>query len=824
MNYSIKEISGIIKASCHSVSDMSVTHLLTDSRSLSVPENTLFFALQTKTGDGHQYVGELYRSGVRSFVVSKELPSFKQMNDANFLLVKDSLKALQLLTIHHRKRFSIPVIGITGSNGKTVVKELLYQLMHTDFNIIRSPRSYNSQIGVPLSVWEMNEQHTLAIFEAGISYRHEMDSLRPIISPTIGVITNIGEAHQENFKSAKEKCIEKLSLFIDSDIIIYNADNKLIESALDASFLSYKAVGWSRRDADAHFFVEAIEKGATTTRLRCTMMGITHEFTIPFTDDGCIEDVIHSMAVLFYLKPSEIMRKDETFASLEPVAMRLEIKQGINGCHLINDTYNSDINSLSVALNFQQSRRLGNELKSTVILSDILQSGMHPKALYADVAERLRRKHVMRIIGIGRQISAYASLFEGMEKEFYPSTESFIRHLTQNHFQNELILIKGSRSFQFERITELLTKKVHETILEVNLDAIVQNYNYYRSLLRPQTKIVCMVKAFGYGVGSYEIAKTLQEHHCDYLAVAVADEGEELRKEGISIPILVMNPELNSFHTLFDQRLEPEIYGFRLLDALIKEADRRGIISFPVHIKIDTGMHRLGFEPEDVPEIIRRLKAQNGLRVRSVFSHLVGSDTPELDDFTKSQFELFMKVVSGFEDELGYPVLKHILNSAGIERFVEHQMDMVRLGISLYGISTSENTDHLQCVCTFKTIILQLRQVPAGHSVGYGRKTILQRDSTIATLPVGYADGLDRRLSDGIGEALVGGKRCPVVGAICMDACMIDVTDVEAKEGDTVILFNEELTVCEIARKINRIPYEVLTSISPRVKRIYFRE
>ena len=823
MNYSIKEIAGIIKASGSIVCDMPIANLLTDSRAVSVPESALFFAFPTKTGDGHRYIGDLYRLGVRNFVISSKLPEYKQMETANFLVVKDTLKALQQLAAFHRQRFSIPVIGITGSNGKTVVKELLYQLMHTDFNIVRSPRSYNSQIGVPLSVWEMNEHHTLGIFEAGISHPHEMDALRPVISPTIGVITNIGTAHQENFKSAKEKCIEKLSLFTDSDLIIYNADNKLIESALDASSLSYKAVGWSYKDVDAALYVRSIVKGTTSTRLRCTIMGFSHEYTIPFTDDGFIEDIIHCMAVMFYLKPSEVRRKDAIFASLEPVAMRLEVKQGVNGCHLINDTYNSDINSLSVALNFQHSRK-GKELKSTVILSDILQSGMPPKLLYVDVAERLRRKQINRIIGIGPDISAHAALFEQPEKEFYPSTESFIEQFKQHQFRNELILLKGSRSFHFERITELLAKKVHETILEVNLDAIIHNYNYFRSRLRPQTKIVCMVKAFGYGAGSIEIAKTLQEHRCDYLAVAVADEGEELRKEGVSIPVMVMNPEMNSFHLLFDRQLEPEVYSFRLLDALIKEAERRGVISFPVHIKIDTGMCRLGFEPDDVPEIARRLKSQNGLTVRSIFSHPAGCDSPALDDFTQHQINLFTKAAGELEEQLGYTVLKHILNSAGIERFTEYQMDMVRLGISLYGVSVSGVTKDLQCVCSFKTIILQLRKVSAGSSVGYGRKTFVKRDTTLAILPVGYADGMNRLLSDGTGEALVGGKRCPVVGNICMDLCMIDVTGVDAKEGDPVILFNEDLTVNEIAEKIHTIPYEILTSISPRVKRVYYRE
>ena len=825
MNYSIYEIAGIIRASCHIVSDRTIIYLLTDSRALAYPETTLFFALPTKTNDGHKYVVDLYQLGVRNFVVSTKLPEYEKLEEANFLTVKDTLKALQKLVATHRKRFSIPVIGITGSNGKTVVKELLYQLMHTDFNIIRSPRSYNSQIGVPLSVWEMNEQHTLGIFEAGISYPHEMDNLRPVIAPTIGVITNIGEAHQENFKSMKEKCIEKLSLFIDSEVIIYNADDPLIESALEATCLSYKAVGWSRKDADATLYINEIEKEEITTRIRCTTMGIAHDYTVPFTDDGSIENIIHCMAVLFYLKPSDIIAKDARFASLEPVAMRLEVKQGINGCHLINDTYNSDINSLSVALNFQHRRKMGKEMKSTVILSDILQSGLSPTALYTEVAERLLRMDVGRIIGIGPDINACAKLFYRMESEFYPSTEAFIKQFKQNRFQNEMILIKGSRSFQFEQITELLEMKVHETILEVNLDAIVHNYNYYRSLLRPQTKIACMVKAFGYGVGSFEPAKTLQDHHCDYLAVAVADEGCDLRKEGVTVPIMVMNPEFSSFHLLFDQRLEPEVYSFRLLNAFIRETKRRGITSYPVHIKIDTGMHRLGFEPEDIPEIVHCLKTQSGLKVRSVFSHLVGSESPELDDFTRYQLNLFTKVVAELENELGYPVMKHILNSAGIERFVDYQFDMVRLGISLYGISTSaEVSNRLQCVCSLKTVILQIRRVAAGDSIGYGRKTVVTRDSKIAILPIGYADGLNRLLSNRVGEALVGGRRCPVVGNICMDACMIDVTDVEAKEGDQVILFNKELTVSEISEKINTIPYEILTSISPRVKRVYYRE
>jgi alanine racemase len=774
---------------------------------------------------------------VRSFVISKESESVRSRSftspgpDANFLIVSDVLKSLQLLAAFHRRRFRIPVVGITGSNGKTVVKELLYQLVHTDFNIVRSPRSYNSQIGVPLSVWEMNEQHTLGIFEAGISMPDEMDKLRQIISPAIGLITNIGEAHQKNFKSMKEKAVEKLSLFADCDVIIYNADDELVEDALYESCLSLKAVGWSRRNPDAAFYVGKITKSRTDTTIDCTLMGMSHRFTVPFVDDGSIEDVIHCIALLFYLKPSEVMNKDEVFSRLEPVAMRLETKDGVNGCRLINDTYNSDFNSLAVALDFQLSRRADTTMRSTVILSDILQSGVWPDYLYTRVAELLRIKNVDRIIGIGNDISSCARFFTCKEKMFYTSTDEFLRDIsmkpelhTSQFFLNEIILIKGSRSFHFERITERLEKKVHETILEVNLDAVIHNFNYFRSQLKPSTKMVCMIKAFGYGVGAFETAKTLQEHRCDYLAVAVADEGRDLRREGISIPVIVMNPEFSSFSMMFDNALEPEVYNFRLLDALISESKKRGIRHFPVHIKIDTGMHRLGFEPQQVEEICRRLMSQDGIVARSVFSHLAGSDAEEFDDFTRQQIAAFDAASAEMELRLGYPVIKHILNSAGIERFISHQKDMVRLGISLYGISASGEQGKLQCVCSLKTVILQIRYVKAGESVGYGRRTVVSRSSRIAVIPTGYADGLDRRLSNGVGEVLVRDTRCPVVGNICMDACMIDVTDVEAVEGDTVIIFNDRLTVDEIARRIGSIPYEILTSISPRVKRVYFRE
>lgn len=821
MEYKIKEIAKILGIRSGKWTDDTISLLLTDSRRLSFPEKSLFFALRTKTNDGHKYIEDLYKLRVRHFVVSEMLPVFETMPDANFLCVKDTEKALQKLAAYHRSRFDIPVIGITGSNGKTIVKEFLYQLLHEEFHIVRSPRSYNSQIGVPLSVWAMNEKHTLGLFEAGISQPDEMERLQPIIAPKIGVITNLGEAHQENFFSLNQKCLEKLQLFAEAETIIYNGDDAILSHCIESALLSHKAVAWSRINSEAPLYISSVKKNEGETTLSCVLFGIEREITIPFDDDASIENVIHCLAVMLYLKPSSIhdLRK---FSRLEPVDMRLNIKQGIQNCMLINDTYNSDINSLDIALSFQQSRKVDKKMKSTLILSDILQTGTLPKTLYKKVADLIRRKGVQRLVGIGRDLVAFEHLFE-MEKEFYLTTEEYLRSGAWRNCRDELILIKGSRRFHFEQISELLEKKVHETILEVNLDAIVQNFNDYRSRLRPETKMACMVKAFGYGAGSYEVAKTLQEHRCDYLAVAVADEGAELRKAGISIPLIVMNPEFSSFNLLLENDLEPEVYSFRLLDALIRETERRGITGYPIHIKLDTGMHRLGFQPGDIPAILERLRAQSGLKVRSLFSHLAGSDEAALDNFTRRQIEMYQQAALVLEEGLDYTVIKHVLNSAGIERFADAQFDMVRLGLGLYGVSASGQTG-LKNVTTLKTTILQIQQVPKGDSVGYNRKTFLERDSRIAILPIGYADGFDRHLGNGRGEVSVKGKRCRIVGNICMDTCMVDVTDTDAREGDPVILFGEALPVQELATTLDTIPYEILTSISPRVKRVYYRE
>ncbi|MDR0758077.1 MAG: bifunctional UDP-N-acetylmuramoyl-tripeptide:D-alanyl-D-alanine ligase/alanine racemase [Tannerella sp.] len=823
MRYRITEIADIIEP-LETVlrNDCAIDYLLTDSRTLSFPESTLFFALKTSSNDGHKYVSELYRLRVRCFVVTRMTAEFRSMTDASFLIVGDVLKALQQLAAHHRKRFDFPVIGITGSNGKTIVKELLYQILHRHFNIVRSPRSYNSQLGVPLSVWQMNRKHTLGIFEAGISQPDEMENLRRVIAPTIGILTNVGKAHQENFTSAAQKCLEKLALFNHCDCIIYNADDEFVSNALDTACLSQKGLGWSRINSDAPLFVQAVDRKENSTGIKCIMFGVARTFEIPFTDEASIENVIHCIALTLYLKPV-IFDSMQVFSTLEPVAMRLEVKKGINNCLLINDTYNSDINSLDIALDFMQSRRGRKKMKSVIILSDILQTGILPKSLYKRVAELLHQKNADRLIGIGRDLKEHSAMFR-MKSEFYLTTDEFLRSPSIRSFQNELILLKGARMFHFERITERMEEKVHETILEVNLDALVHNYKYFRSRLRPETRIACMVKAFGYGAGAYELAKTLQDHHCDYLAVAVADEGRELRREGIAIPIMVMNPEPSSFNSLFEFRLEPEVYCFALLDALTKETEHRGITSYPIHIKIDTGMHRLGFHPDEIPELCIRLQQQGGLYACSVFTHLAGSDSAEHDGFTLRQIRTFEAAAAQMEKELDCSIIKHVLNSAGIERFDEYQKDMVRLGIALYGISAADDSKRLQTVSSLKTTILQIIRVPAGDSIGYGRNSYVSRNSRIASIPIGYADGLRRNLGNGRGEVVVCGRRCPIVGNICMDICMIDVTDSDAQEGDEVEIFGKQLPVTEVAEKAGTIPYEILTSVSPRVKRVYYRE
>lgn len=824
MFYSLEKVTALIGARRFGNAEARIDWLLTDSRSLAFPETTLFFALRTPVGDGHKYIPDLYRRGVRNFVVGTVPDNYEtDYPDANFLRVLSPLKALQRLAERHREEYVLPVIGITGSNGKTVVKEWIYQLLMLSMNVTRSPRSYNSQVGVPLSVWLLDERSRIGVFEAGISQPGEMQALRAIIQPTIGVMTNIGPAHQENFSTIQEKCHEKLLLFKDAKVLIYNADEAVVAESVHDFGFGGQLFGWSRKDENATVFVRAIEPTEDgKTRIAYFFNGTAAEYTLPFADEASIQNSITALCVCLYLglTPADIARR---MALLEPVAMRLEVVQGVRGCTLINDAYNSDAAALDIALDFMNRRAKEQAAKGrTLILSDIFQTGIPAEELYAKVADMLKSRGVERLIGVGPAISAAHTLFS-IKKSFYPTSEALLESGELDTIHDEIILLKGARNFGFEQIAKALSLRVHETTLDVNLEAIAENLHFYRSFMKPETKLTCMVKASAYGAGSIEIAKTLQERGVDYLAVAVADEGAELRRAGITAGIIVMNPEMSAFGTLFEYELEPEIYSFNLLDALIRAARRQGITDFPVHLKLDTGMHRLGFNPKtDIPVLIDRLSHQRALIPRSVFSHFVGADSDGFDDFSEKQFKLFDEASRTLQAAFPHKILRHICNSAGIERFPERHLDMVRLGLGLYGIDPIDNRV-LHNVATLRTTILQIRDVPAGDSIGYSRKTVLDRPSRIAAIPIGYADGLNRHLGNRRGYCLVNGQKADYVGNICMDVCMIDVTDIPCREGDSVEIFGDALPVTVLSDLLGTIPYEVLTSVSNRVKRVYFQ-
>ena len=826
MKYSIEKVTTLIGARRYGNSEGQICWLLTDSRSLCFPEETLFFALKSQRNDGHRYISDLYRRGVRHFVV-EHLPEHPEP-DANYLKVPSPLAALQRLAERHRDEFELPIVGITGSNGKTMVKEWLYQLLLPSQKIVRSPRSYNSQIGVPLSVWLLNEQTEIGIFEAGISQPGEMMALRDIIQPTIGVLTTLGAAHQENFRSMEEKCMEKLELMHDTEAMVYCSDNDIVSRCIRRMHYKGEKISWSQCDEQATLYIREVKETGDRSQENATEIiyrykGEEGTYVIPFIDEASIENSVTCAAVALHLgvTPTQLA---ERMPKLEPVAMRLEVKEGQRGCILINDSYNSDINSLDIALDFMNRREAGKGLKKTLILSDMFQTGTLPEALYAQVSDLAMKRGIDKFIGIGPELSTQADKIRIADKQFFTDVRHFLSSNTFDGLRDELILLKGARPFGFDQITEQLEQKVHETILEVNLNAVVDNLNYFRSFLKPDTKMVCMIKADGYGAGAVELAKTLQDHRVDYLAVAVADEGVTLRKAGITANIMIMNPEMTAFKTMFDFDLEPEVYSFRLMDALIRAARKEGVTGWPVHIKLDTGMHRLGFDPEhDMDELIDRLRHQQAIIPRSVFSHFVGSDSDGFDTFSAEQFRKFELGSSQLQAAFSHKILRHMDNSAGIEHFPERQMDMCRLGIGLYGVDPRDNRI-LSTVSTLKTTILQLRHVAAGETVGYSRKGKIERDSVIAAIPIGYADGLNRRLGNRRCYCLVNGQKAEYVGNICMDVAMIDVTDIDCHEGDRVEIFGEHLPVTVLSDVLDTIPYEVLTGVSNRVKRVYFQD
>ncbi|MSP07900.1 MAG: bifunctional UDP-N-acetylmuramoyl-tripeptide:D-alanyl-D-alanine ligase/alanine racemase [Chitinophagaceae bacterium] len=814
MSLSAQNIAPIINAKWFENSNsFEIDHISIDSRSLQNGESTLFFALIGPNNNGHVYVEELIQKGVRNFVVTSISDNLK--DKANFLLVENSIVALQKFAAYYRNLYQFPIIGVTGSNGKTIVKEWLNFLLSPDYSIIRSPKSYNSQVGVPLSVISINEKHTLGIFEAGISTVNEMEKLENIIRPNIGILTNIGTAHDKGFDNFGEKIKEKLKLFTHSDILIYNK-NKTVEAFVNSKI---KTFSWSCKEKAADVLIK-IKPILDKTVLQIHYLGFKFDIKIPFQDDASIENAVNCMMVLLYLK-YDFKTIEHRMELLFPVEMRLKVKNGIHNSTLIDDSYSSDFQSLKIALDFLEIQT--EYKKKTVILSDIFQSGLTNEVLYSKVSKLILSNKINKVICIGETISEYKPKFKNCTA--FKNTEAFISEFDSLNFGNETILIKGARVFEFEKIVALLEEKTHETVLEINLNAISHNLNFYKSKLNPPTKIMVMVKAFGYGNGGFEIAKLLEHHNVDYLGVAFADEGIALKNSGIKMPIMVLNPEPSSFYAIIQHQLEPEIYSLKGLNSFLQLAKHKKLNAFPIHIKLDTGMHRLGFEEENIDDLISVLKENKSVKVKSILSHMATSDSLEHRDFALLQIALFEKLSSKIISDLQINPIRHILNTSGISNFSQAQYDMVRLGIGLYGVSNDENEQRfLENVGTLKSIISQIRTIEKGESVGYGRRFLAQKTSKIATIPIGYADGISRHWGNGLGFVTINNQKATIIGSICMDMLMVDITELKCQEGDEVVLFGANPPVSFIAEKLETIPYEILTSISQRVKRVFYRE
>lgn len=818
-NYLLSEISKIVKGELLLNDDLLINSISIDSRRILNPSSTLFVAIKTSKNDGHKYIKELYQKQCRAFLVDKNNNiNYKEYPEANFIIVDNTIRALQNWAFHHRKGFSYPVIAITGSNGKTIVKEWLFHCLSDKYSIVRSPGSFNSQIGVPISLLLMNESFNLGIFEAGISFPGEMENLQKIICPNIGIITNIGHAHQENFASKEEKIIEKLKLFVGCESIIYCKDHKDIDLHVLKMFPDKNLVTWGF-SSDALIKIKEIIKNSHGSEIFLDVDNQIYQLFIPYADEASITNSIHVFAIAYLLKSID-KNLIEKFKTLPGLALRLEQKKGKNNCTIINDSYNSDINSLSIALDVLKLQK--QHRKKTLILSDIVQSGVEEKHLYNQVSRIVKDSGIDRFFGIGSALKRNSDYFNFCESYFFENSDELLKNLFKFTFNDEAILIKGARIFELDKIADALEFSKHSTRLEINLTALIDNLNFYRSLLNRETKIMIMVKAMGYGSGSYEIANVLQYQRVDYFGVAFVDEGIHLRRNGITIPIMVMNPEIDAYNEMIKYDLEPEIYNFRSLEKFYEIIKKNQMPNYPIHIKLDTGMHRLGFMEEDIDKLCDFINNSPELSVASVFSHLAVADIPNFDDFTLMQINNYIEMTDKIEKRLNKKFIKHILNTAGIERFSQYQFDMVRLGIGLYGFSS--NCNHkLRNVSTLKTTISQIKKIKKGESVGYGKTFLAENEMIIGIIPIGYADGLNRRLSNR-GYVMVRNKRAKIVGNICMDMCMIDITNIEAQEGDEVIIFGENLPVTELASILETIPYEIFTSISNRVKRIYYHE
>lgn len=809
----MKITSAILTSANLNFSDSAIEfdHISIDSRSLQNGNATLFFCLKGQNNDAHIFIESLIEKGVQHFVV-EYIPE-NVTGKAHFCVVENTTNSLQNLAKAYKNQFQIETIGITGSNGKTIVKEWLNFLLSPDFSVVRSPKSFNSQVGVPLSIFGINENHTLGIFEAGISLKGEMQKLAEIIQPNIGIFTHLGNAHQEGFTTVEEKIIEKCQLFTNAEIVILEKNDWIEKHFTTPTFT------WSFEDPKANLFVLSKVKNNLKTTLEIQFEDETFKVSLPFTDDISIENAITCISTLLYLK-TDISVIKERVSKLYNIEIRLQAKKGINNCLLIDDSFSSDYQSLKIALDFLEQQKL--HQKKTIILSDIFQSGLNVKELYSNVIKLLQQNNITQIITIGETIGNY---FQDIPHVIsFANTNAFLQQFNTESFNNETILIKGARSFNFDEIVVLLEEKVHETVLEINLDALTSNYNFYKQKLENSTKIMVMVKAFGYGNGGYEIAKQLAHLKVDYLGVAFADEGIALRKAGITTPIMVLNPEISSYKSMIAYHLEPEMYNISGLTSFIELAKEKNSNAYPIHLKIDTGMHRLGFEKENVSELISLLQHNNFVKVTSIFSHLATSDDLNFKDFTLQQINLFESISNQIATTLNIQPIRHILNTSGIFNYSEYQFEMVRLGIGIYGVGNSEDEQNsLENVSTLKSIISQIRTVEPNESIGYSRKFMVKKEMRIATIPIGYADGIRRAWGNEKGFVTINNQEAVILGNVCMDMLMVDVTNINCNERDEVIIFGENPHVTEIAKVCNTIPYEILTSISQRVKRIFYK-
>lgn len=823
--FTVSELIEILQPEAQHIfnSEEQIRQLIFDSRRIIVPQHSLFFALKSKKDDGHKYIDELAAKGVRNFIVTENPVRFEKWFDScNFIQVNDGIAALQLVAQKHREKFSFPVIGITGSNGKTIVKEWLSTMLSEKYNIVRSPNSYNSQIGVPVSVWQIEDGRDLGIFEAGISEPNEMAALARIIQPTIGILTNIGTAHSEFFNTQQQKLEEKLKLFENCRSLIYCCDDEKIDRTLEKEEYSHlQKITWGK-SSKAYYRIALQEKQDDYTRITIDRQVLE----IPFTDAASIENAMHCIALMlhFGFSFSQINRR---LSELTAVAKRMEIKEAVNQSILINDTYSLDLHSLKIAIDFLDLQKQYSE--KSLILSDFKQAGEFSDKDYEEIRRLLLEHQISHFIGVGEGFVAHRHLFEhetGIVSRFYNDTEALLKDLGSIAFHHEAILIKGARAYRFERIVERLIRKTHQTVLNVNLPAIIHNLDYYRSFIQPKCKMVAMVKALSYGLGDAELINELQFHHIDYLAVAYGDEGINLRKRNIKTPIIVLGAEAHSFDLMIQHDLEPEIFNFHYLQKLVDTlAQHPEVEKFKIHIKLDTGMHRLGFDAEDIDRLIRFIKENPKLQVASIFSHLAAAEDPAEDEFTKGQIEKFTKMSDQIVNAFEYKILRHILNSAGITRFTNYQFDMVRLGIGLYGFSgVPEDQKNLQNVATLKTIVTQIKTIKKGETIGYNRGTKVEKDLKVGIIPIGYADGFFREFGLGKGRVWVNGHYAHTLGKICMDMCMIDLTGIDVNIGDEVIVYGKQNRIDDMAAVIGRIPYDLMTSISRRVPRIYVME